>query len=67
MTGAERFDTVIISGGRAGLAAGFHLAKRDCSFVTLDANERKHIASRASEGLSRAGGTRGPTEEEVAA
>ena len=35
----ERFDTVIIGGGQAGLATGYHLAKRDLPFVILDANE----------------------------
>jgi putative flavoprotein involved in K+ transport len=35
----ERFDTVII-GGQAGLATGYHLAKRGLPFVILDANER---------------------------
>jgi putative flavoprotein involved in K+ transport len=38
--GAERFDTVIIGGGQAGLAAGYHLAKRGLPFVILDASER---------------------------
>jgi putative flavoprotein involved in K+ transport len=38
--GAERFDTVIIGGGQAGLAAGYYLAKRGLPFVILDANER---------------------------
>src|SRR5919106_1261295 len=36
----ERFDTVIIGGGQAGLATGYHLAKRGLPFVILDANER---------------------------
>jgi putative flavoprotein involved in K+ transport len=36
----ERFDTVIIGGGQAGLAAGYHLAKRGLPFVILDASER---------------------------
>jgi putative flavoprotein involved in K+ transport len=38
--GAERFETVIIGGGQAGLAAGYHLAKRGVPFVILDASER---------------------------
>ena len=37
---SERFDTVIIGGGQAGLATGHHLAKQDLPFVILDANER---------------------------
>src|SRR5687767_14195195 len=36
----ERFNTVIIGGGQAGLATGYHLAKRGLPFVILDANER---------------------------
>src|SRR3954462_1018300 len=36
----ETFDTVIIGGGQAGLAAGYHLARRRQSFVILDANDR---------------------------
>jgi putative flavoprotein involved in K+ transport len=38
--GSERFETVIIGGGQAGLSVGYHLAKRDRPFVILDANER---------------------------
>jgi putative flavoprotein involved in K+ transport len=34
------FETVVIGGGQAGLATGYHLAKRDLPFVILDANER---------------------------
>src|SRR6478752_4282291 len=37
---AERFETVIVGGGQAGLATGYHLAKQGRSFVILDANER---------------------------
>ena len=37
---AERFGTVIVGGGQAGLATGYHLAKHDPSFVILDAGER---------------------------
>jgi putative flavoprotein involved in K+ transport len=36
----EHFDTVIIGGGQAGLATGYHLAKRELPFVILDASER---------------------------
>jgi putative flavoprotein involved in K+ transport len=37
---AERFETVIVGGGQAGLATGYHLANQGRSFVILDANER---------------------------
>ena len=36
----ERVETVIIGGGQAGLAVGYHLARRGLPFVILDANER---------------------------
>jgi putative flavoprotein involved in K+ transport len=36
----ERFETVIVGGGQAGLATGYHLGKRGRSFVILDANAR---------------------------
>lgn len=36
----EWFDTVIVGGGQAGLATGYHLATRDRSFVILDASAR---------------------------
>src|SRR6476659_1617357 len=36
----ERFETVIVGGGQAGLATGYHLAKRGRSLVILDAGER---------------------------
>jgi putative flavoprotein involved in K+ transport len=39
-TAAERFETVIIGGGQAGLSVGYHLANRGRRFVILDANER---------------------------
>jgi putative flavoprotein involved in K+ transport len=38
--GLERFDTIIIGGGQAGLAVGYYLKKQGRSFVILDANER---------------------------
>ncbi|MFC5264748.1 flavin-containing monooxygenase [Kribbella qitaiheensis] len=39
-TSSERFETVVIGGGQAGLAVGYYLAKQDQSFVILDAGER---------------------------
>jgi putative flavoprotein involved in K+ transport len=38
--GTERFETVIIGGGQAGLSVGYHLAQRGLPFVILDANAR---------------------------
>jgi putative flavoprotein involved in K+ transport len=37
---AERFETVIVGGGQAGLAVGYHLAKRGRPFVILDGGAR---------------------------
>ena len=36
----ERFGTIVIGGGQAGLAAGYHLQQRDVDFVIVDAQER---------------------------
>ena len=36
----ERVETVVVGGGQAGLAVGYHLARRNLPFVVLDANER---------------------------
>jgi putative flavoprotein involved in K+ transport len=36
----NRSKTIIIGGGQAGLAVGYHLAKRGIPFVILDANKR---------------------------
>ncbi len=38
--GSERIDTVVIGGGQAGLATGYHLAQHHQEFVILDANQR---------------------------
>ena len=35
-----RYDAVVIGGGQAGLAAGYHLAERGQSCVILEANQR---------------------------
>jgi putative flavoprotein involved in K+ transport len=37
---AERYDAVVVGGGQAGLAVGYHLARHDLSFVILDAGDR---------------------------
>jgi putative flavoprotein involved in K+ transport len=34
----QHFDTIVIGGGQAGLAMGYHLARRGRPFVILDAN-----------------------------
>jgi len=36
----QRYETVIVGGGQAGLSVGYHLKKRGRSFVVLDAEER---------------------------
>ena len=36
----ERFDTIVVGAGQAGLAAGHHLQQRDVDFVIVDAHER---------------------------
>ena len=36
----ERFATVVIGGGQAGLSVGYHLARRRMPFVILDAGKR---------------------------
>ncbi|MPZ50803.1 MAG: FAD-dependent oxidoreductase [Dehalococcoidia bacterium] len=39
-TQPENVQTIIVGGGQAGLAAGYHLARRGLPFAILDANER---------------------------
>ncbi len=36
----ERFDAIVIGGGQAGLATGYHLAQRGLSFVILESADR---------------------------
>ena len=36
----ERFDVIVIGGGQAGLATGYHLQGRGAQFVILEANDR---------------------------
>jgi len=36
----ERFDTIVVGGGQAGLSIGYYLKKQGRPFVILDANER---------------------------
>lgn len=40
MNNAQRIQTIVIGGGQAGLAVGYHLAKRHLPFLILDANQR---------------------------
>lgn len=40
IVGSQRFDTVVVGGGQAGLALGYYLAKQGRSFVILDAHHR---------------------------
>ena len=39
-TTAERHDTIVIGAGQAGLATGYHLARRRQDFVILESHER---------------------------
>jgi putative flavoprotein involved in K+ transport len=36
----ERFETIVVGAGQAGLAVGYHLAARDADFVILDRAQR---------------------------
>jgi putative flavoprotein involved in K+ transport len=40
MTQVQRYETMIIGGGQAGLSVGYHLKQQGHSFVVLDASER---------------------------
>jgi putative flavoprotein involved in K+ transport len=40
MKQVERYETVIVGGGQAGLSVGYHLKKQGRPFVILDASER---------------------------
>jgi putative flavoprotein involved in K+ transport len=35
----ERFDTVVVGGGQAGLAKGYHLARHGREFLIVDAGK----------------------------
>src|SRR4051812_8245201 len=37
---SEKFDTIVIGAGQAGLSAGYHLARRGKPFVILDGADR---------------------------
>lgn len=39
-TRVERFEAIVVGGGQAGLAVGYHLAAHGVDFVILDAEER---------------------------
>lgn len=43
----ERFETIVIGGGQAGLSVGYHLSRRGRDFVILDARARVGDAWRA--------------------
>jgi putative flavoprotein involved in K+ transport len=43
----ERYDTVVIGGGQAGLATGYYLQQHDQDYVILDASDRVGDAWRA--------------------
>jgi putative flavoprotein involved in K+ transport len=36
----ERFNTIVVGAGQAGLSAGYHLQQRDIDFVIIDAHDR---------------------------
>jgi putative flavoprotein involved in K+ transport len=40
MTDTTHVETIVIGAGQAGLATGYHLARRDHSFLILDAHDR---------------------------
>lgn len=46
-SGTTSFDVVVIGGGQAGLAVGYHLAKRGLRFVILDAGDETGHAWRS--------------------
>jgi putative flavoprotein involved in K+ transport len=37
---AERFDTIVVGGGQAGLSTAYHLARRGVEFLVLDENDQ---------------------------
>ena len=79
---AEHVDTIVVGGGQAGLAVGYHLQRRGLPFVILDASQRVGDAWRNRwdslrlfsvrrysqlEGMPLPGPPRGfPTKDEIA-
>src|SRR4029450_6573920 len=51
--GPERFETVVVGGGQAGLATGYHLARLGRPFVILDAGQRVGAPRRGGGGALR--------------
>ena len=51
----ERFDTVVIGAGQAGLAIGYHLARQRSRFVIVDAGD---WVGQSWEGLNSPAGIR---------
>ncbi len=54
---ARSYDTILISGGQAGLATGYYLKQQGRDFVILDRSERIGDAWRARWDSPRGSGT----------
>ncbi len=40
MSSEETYNTIVIGGGQAGLAAGYYLSQRGENYIILDENDR---------------------------